>query len=68
MVDFFIGSAAFIAGIAFLFALWRFVIGPTRLDRVVAFDVLTIILSLLHCLKIVLCILMWRLFMPCFPF
>ncbi len=43
MVDFFIGSAAFIAGIAFLFALWRFVIGPTRLDRVVAFDVLTII-------------------------
>jgi len=43
MVDFFIGSAAFIAGIAFLFSLWRFVIGPTRLDRVVAFDVLTII-------------------------
>lgn len=43
MVDLLIGSAAFLAGIAFLFALWRFILGPTRLDRVVAFDVLTII-------------------------
>jgi len=43
MVDFLIASAAILAGVAFLFALWRFILGPTRLDRVVAFDVLTII-------------------------
>ena len=43
MVDVLIGIAATIAGAAFLLALGRFVLGPTRLDRVVAFDVLTII-------------------------
>lgn len=43
MVNLLITLAAMFAGIAFLFALWRFVLGPTRLDRVVAFDVLTII-------------------------
>ena len=43
MVNILIGLATILAGIAFLFALTRFVIGPTRLDRVVAFDVLTIV-------------------------
>jgi len=43
MVNLLITLAAIIAGAAFLFALWRFVLGPSRLDRVVAFDVLTII-------------------------
>lgn len=43
MVNVLIGFAATLAGIAFLFALARFVMGPTRIDRVVAFDVLTII-------------------------
>lgn len=43
MVDLLITLAAILAGAAFLFALWRFVLGPSRLDRVVAFDVLTII-------------------------
>jgi len=43
MVNLLITLAATITGVAFLFALWRFVKGPSRLDRVVAFDVLTII-------------------------
>jgi multicomponent Na+:H+ antiporter subunit F len=43
MVDILIALASIIAGIAFLLALGRFALGPTRLDRVVAFDVLTII-------------------------
>jgi multicomponent Na+:H+ antiporter subunit F len=43
MVNILIGLAATLAGIAFLFALARFVIGPSRIDRVIAFDVLTII-------------------------
>ena len=43
MVNLLITLAAFIAGAGFLFALWRFILGPGRLDRVVAFDVLTII-------------------------
>jgi multicomponent Na+:H+ antiporter subunit F len=43
MVNLLITIAAILAGIAFLFALGRFALGPTRLDRVVAFDVLTII-------------------------
>ena len=43
MVNVLIALAAIIAGAAFLLALGRFVLGPTRLDRVVAFDVLTII-------------------------
>ena len=43
MANLLIALAAFLAGIAFLFALVRFVIGPSRIDRVVAFDVLTIV-------------------------
>ena len=43
MVNLLITLAAIITGAAFLFALWRFILGPSRLDRVVAFDVLTII-------------------------
>ena len=43
MVNVLIGLAAVLAGAAFLLALTRFVIGPTRIDRVVAFDVLTTI-------------------------
>ena len=43
MVEYLITLAAFLAGIAFLFALWRFFKGPTPQDRVLAFDVLTII-------------------------
>lgn len=43
MVDSMIGLAALFAGLAFLFALARFIKGPTPSDRVVAFDVLTIV-------------------------
>jgi len=43
MVDVLIMLAAGLAGAAFLLALVRFVRGPSRLDRVVAFDVLTVI-------------------------
>lgn len=43
MVNALITLAATIAGLAFLLALWRFALGPAPLDRVVAFDVLTII-------------------------
>ena len=43
MVDFLIYLAAALAGIAFLFALGRFIKGPSAADRVIAFDVLTII-------------------------
>lgn len=43
MVNLLIAIAATLTGLAFLLALGRFVLGPTRLDRVVAFDVLTII-------------------------
>jgi multicomponent Na+:H+ antiporter subunit F len=43
MVDFLITLAAALAGIAFLLALWRFMKGPTPADRVIAFDVLTIV-------------------------
>ena len=43
MVEFLIGLAATLAGIAFLLALWRFIKGPTPADRVIAFDVLTVI-------------------------
>ena len=43
MVEILIAIAAALSGLAFLFALGRFALGPTRLDRVVAFDVLTII-------------------------
>ncbi|MCP3666205.1 MAG: cation:proton antiporter [Gammaproteobacteria bacterium] len=43
MVESLIYLAALFAGIAFLFALFRFIKGPSPADRVVAFDVLTII-------------------------
>jgi len=43
MVNTLIGLAMILAGLAFILAMWRFALGPTRLDRVVAFDVLTII-------------------------
>ena len=43
MVDLIITVAAILAALAFLLVLWRFVKGPGPLDRVVAFDALTII-------------------------
>ncbi|OEJ65320.1 monovalent cation/H+ antiporter complex subunit F [Magnetovibrio blakemorei] len=43
MVEVLIYVAAGLAGGAFLLALARFVKGPTTADRVVAFDVLTIV-------------------------
>lgn len=43
MAELLIYIAASIAGLAFLLALFRFVKGPCAADRVVAFDVLTII-------------------------
>lgn len=43
MVEFLIYIAATLIGIAFLLALYRFFKGPSAADRVVAFDVLTII-------------------------
>ncbi len=43
MVDILIYIAAAIAGAAFLLALYRFLKGPSAADRVVAFDVLTIV-------------------------
>lgn len=43
MVDTLFIIAALIAGMAFLLAVVRFIKGPTAADRVVAFDVLTII-------------------------
>ena len=43
MVDLLILAAAVLAGLAFLQALYRFVKGPTPADRVVAFDVMTIV-------------------------
>lgn len=43
MVDALVILAAMLAGTAFLLALWRFFRGPSAADRVVAFDVLTII-------------------------
>lgn len=43
MADLVLGIAGLSAGIGFVLALWRFVSGPRTSDRVVAFDVLTII-------------------------
>jgi multicomponent Na+:H+ antiporter subunit F len=43
MVEFLIYLAATIAGAAFLLALWRFIVGPTAADRIIAFDGLTIV-------------------------
>jgi multicomponent Na+:H+ antiporter subunit F len=43
MVNTLIIVALCLAGAAFLLSLWRFIKGPTAADRVVAFDILTII-------------------------
>lgn len=43
MVETLVGLAAALAGTAFLLALYRFLKGPSAADRVVAFDVLTIV-------------------------
>jgi len=43
MADFLVYLAAVLAGGAFLLALFRFLRGPSPVDRVVAFDVLTVI-------------------------
>lgn len=43
MVEFLVTLAAMMAGTAFLLALWRFFVGPSDADRVVAFDTLTVI-------------------------
>ncbi len=43
MVETLITLAAILAGAAFLMALYRFLQGPSSADRVVAFDVMTII-------------------------
>ena len=43
MVDTFISIATLLAGIAFLLALGRFLKGPSTVDRVIAFDVLTVV-------------------------
>jgi multicomponent Na+:H+ antiporter subunit F len=43
MVELLIYIAATLVGLAFLLALYRFFKGPSAADRVVAFDVLTII-------------------------
>lgn len=42
MVDILIYAATALTGIAILFALYRFLKGPTPADRVVAFDTLTL--------------------------
>lgn len=43
MVDVLVYIAAAITGVAFIMAFYRFIRGPIAVDRVVAFDVLTII-------------------------
>ncbi len=43
MADLLVHVAAILGGGAFLLALFRFVAGPSPADRVVAFDVLTIV-------------------------
>lgn len=43
MVEILIYLAATLAGLALLLALYRFIKGPSTADRVVAFDVLTIV-------------------------
>ena len=43
MVDLLIHLAAVLAGIALLLVLYRFIKGPTAVDRVIAFDGLTIV-------------------------
>ena len=43
MADFLVNLSAVIAGVAFLLVLWRFIKGPGPVDRVIAFDGLTIV-------------------------
>ncbi|MGF1546274.1 MAG: monovalent cation/H+ antiporter complex subunit F [Thiotrichales bacterium] len=43
MVELLVTLAGILAGLAFLLALFRFLKGPSAADRVVAFDVLTVI-------------------------
>jgi multicomponent Na+:H+ antiporter subunit F len=43
MVDFLVHFAAVLAAVALLLVLYRFIKGPTAVDRVVAFDGLTIV-------------------------
>ncbi|MCU7833796.1 MAG: cation:proton antiporter [gamma proteobacterium symbiont of Taylorina sp.] len=43
MAETFITFATILSGIAFLLALGRFLKGPSTVDRVIAFDVLTVI-------------------------
>ncbi|MDK9695447.1 MAG: monovalent cation/H+ antiporter complex subunit F [Siculibacillus sp.] len=43
MAEFAIGLAALLAGAAFVLAMVRFVRGPRTVDRVIAFDVMTIV-------------------------
>lgn len=43
MAEFLVYLAATLVGVAFLLALYRFFKGPSSADRVVAFDVLTIV-------------------------
>ncbi len=43
MVDALIILSAILAGTAFLLVLWRFIKGPTPVDRVIAFDGMTIV-------------------------
>ncbi len=43
MVDILISLAAILSGIAFLLAMVRFIKGPSTFDRVIAFDVLTVV-------------------------
>ncbi len=43
MVEVLIAITALLAGMAFLMALGRFIKGPSTFDRVIAFDVLTVV-------------------------
>lgn len=43
MAELLVLLSAVIAGLAFLLVLWRFIKGPSPVDRVVAFDGLTIV-------------------------
>jgi len=43
MVDALIILSAILAGAAFLLVLWRFIKGPSPVDRVIAFDGMTIV-------------------------
>lgn len=43
MVDFLIHTAAVFAAVALLLILYRFIKGPTAVDRIIAFDGLTIV-------------------------